>query len=429
MSFINYSESFKQFLKNSDCKVANILHKINQKYETNHNFTSGLITDSKIDYVTFRTDGSISYLPKAKKHKVNDNGDWSREGRQNGAASKVIRKLFTKKGLTLLKDTDFECFSNNYKYNFNEEGYKFELLPNKEIKNIYDEELICVTGTLGGSCMNKETDYLDMYEACEDLQILVLRNKEENLCGRALLWTIEDIKFLDRFYVFQDFQYEMFLKYVEDNNLWRRKYYKTYDNKTTFINPEGEEVEKYLMIKLNTDFDEFPYIDTFTYGGNGYITNNDAEDLYNYCQTDGNRDYNNDEDTRWDEINNIYIDEEEAVYIDKGERRGSVTHQDNTVLIGSYYWYIDDQDIIEINNKWYEKSDDDIIYVNDEWVMLDDCVIDEDTQRYILETDTVKINDKYYRTDSDNIVEINGDYYLTDSEDIVMSEDGEYELA
>lgn len=162
-----YSSSFLAFLrkKRFESKVARLLYAHYENSISNDRYFQQayelIVTLSEVNYITFRTDGSISYLPNGKEHKQSVSGDWSRDNRQHGKAAKIIRKLFTKNALRLFTDKDFEVFSNFYKSSFSDNGYKLELLPRNKIKSIYDANLEDGGGTLNGSCMNGDSSYLD----------------------------------------------------------------------------------------------------------------------------------------------------------------------------------------------------------------------------------------------------------------------------
>jgi len=282
MQKIVYSSSFLQFIKSSDCKIASILYRLYSK-----RYSPLMLTNEHVNYLTFRTDGTISFLPNGKGHVVNeDTGEWKRDNRQNGKPGKVIRKLFAERVQKLFKDSDFECFTNQYKANFNDDGYKFDLLGNTDIADIYEATRKPGEGSLNNSCMNGDSEYLDIYTNCDQLKILVLRNQKGELCGRALIWTIdENITIMDRIYISDDFMYDKFLSYCDDKKWWRKKHYKTYDYKDIFITPAGEEVEKTFKIYTDTDQSQFPYTDTFQYGEDGLISNyNGYQYTYNRLQ-------------------------------------------------------------------------------------------------------------------------------------------------
>lgn len=439
MQKLIYSESFIEFLRNSECRIANILYRLHNKH-----YDSLILTSNEVNYLTFRNDGTISYLPNGKELKYSDDGQWSRDGRQNGKPAKIIRKLFCSKVQKWFKDADFECFTNAYKANFNEDGYCFELLDNEQIPDVYEMERGIGEGSLNNSCMNGDSEYLSIYKNCDKLQILILKNKNGLLCGRALVWKIsDDITLMDRVYVTQDFMYDKFLSYAA-GKYWRKKDYKSYDNKQTFVNLLGEEINKTFTVYTDTDFCQYPYIDTFSYGDDGSLNNSGGQ--YSYNCTDGEREGGEDdhEGEIYDEINDEYISEYDATYITAGEMRyrDRYCHSDNCVSVGDDYYHEDDDNIVEVGGSWYTKDSEELCEVNGEFELLDDCVFSqmddcyylnddcvhcEDIDDYILETESVKIDGDYYHEDSDKIVKIEGDYYLIDSDEVELK-DGEYIL-
>lgn len=444
MSNIHYSESFKKFLLNSDCKIAKILYRLNCK-----RYDSILLTDKEINYITFRTDGTISFLPSGKEHFTTDTGEWKRENRQNGKPSKVIRKIMCKKMQSWFTDSDYESFANQYKANYCADGYKFELLNNNHIPDVYEMDMADGEGSIRGSCMNGDSKYLGIYKNCDKLQILILKNKEGLLSGRALVWKISDeITLMDRIYVSQDFQYDLFLSYAKDQMWYRKENYKTYDYKESFVSPSGELIRKQFTIQTDTTFDYYPYIDTFQYGGDGYL-NNYWDGYYTYNNTDGTRQEEEEENhdrESYDDLNDEWIDNDNACYIEDGDSRyrGRTTNIDNCVMVGDSWYHEHDSHIIEVNGEWYTKDDPGICEVGHDYYLMEDCVYSEyDSCFYLMEdcvysehhnsgilsSDSIEVNDEYYHTDDigELIVKIEDDYYLIDSEDIECV-NGEYQL-
>ncbi len=417
MKQINYSTSFVQFLQKGETKISRLLYSAyhNTRYDYRYKVFDLLLNDSEIDYLTFRNNGNISYLPKGKKHVVNENGEWSRENRQEGKSAKIIKKLFTAKALKLFKDKDFELFSNTYKSEFSSEGFKLELLDNKQIPKVYDMDRCNGEGSLQGSCMNNDIEYLDIYKHCDKLSILILTDKDGLLCGRSLIWDIdENTKLMDRIYVTHDWQYEYFISYAVKNKFWHKQYYKTYDNKSLFIDNIGEKQEKTFKIFTNTDYSAYPYIDTFSYGDDGFLTNTCNYSTYTYNNTDGTRDGEEDDHANeiYDDIEDEYIDEDDAIQIERGDKRGFYTHVRNTIEINGLTWWKDDDEITYVSSR-------------EDYYHIDDTVYcDSEGETYHIE-DVVFINDEYYPSDSDDIIEVNDTWYLKDSEDIILI-DGEY---
>lgn len=424
---ITYSTSFIEFLRNSDCRVAKLL--VNAHYALLNDKNSAyryMVTNEVIDHITFRNDGTISYLPAGKVHKENEAGDWAREGRQNGKPAKVIAKLFTLNALKMLHIKEFECFTNEYKAEYNNEGYSFAVLPNNKVPSVYSMERAEGGGSLNDSCMNGDSKYMDIYRYCGSLKILTLKNEGDELCGRALVWQISDeLTIMDRIYVTKDFMYNMFLEYAKKQGWFHKKHYKTYDHKQLFITPEGEEVHKLLTVKTNTDFDKYPYIDTFSYGDDGSL-NNYGDGCYEYNHTEGGRTDKEEEDDHegetYDDINERWISEDDAIYIDRGDRRyrDRYCHVDNCINAQDGNWYYeDDSTIVEVNGRYYPKDSDEIKEVDGEWYdaddvvyseydgedyLMDDCIYSDYHESYLLKIDAVKVGDAIYH--KDDVVEV-----------------------
>lgn len=434
MKKVIYSSSFIEFLRNSDCKVAKFLYRLNRK-----RYSPNLLTIDEINFLTFRKDGTISYLPSGKEIVYNTDGEWSKEGRQNGKPSKVIRKIFSQRALSMFKDADFECFTNAYKANFNDAGYTFELLQSSEIPGVYDMDRATGEGSLNNSCMNGDTDYLDIYKKCKVLQILTLKDTNGLLCGRSLVWKISDtITLMDRVYVSQDFMYDMFITHAKKADYWHKKDYRSYDNKTTFIMPCGKESENTFIINTDTDFSYYPYIDTFQYGGDGFLTNEDNS-TYTYNNTDGSRDGDDEEDEHegevYDDVNDEWISEDDSCYIEEGESRyrGRTCHYDYCVMVGDSYYHLDDSNICQVNGNYYTTDDSDICEIDGDYHLLEDCIYCErDSQYYlsedcvyceddeedVLSSEAIEIDGKWYHEESEKITKIDGEYYLIDSDEV-----------
>ena len=408
---VHYSSSFRNFLSKREGKVADVLYRTLSKRAYRSNFSSVIVTNKEIDYLTFRNDGTISYLPSGKEHLVTEDGEWSREGRQTGRAGKVIRKLFTPRALRMFKDSDFESFTNQYKASFADD-FKIEIWDRHKIKDVYDMDIIDGDGTLNNSCMNGDSDYLDIYEECERLRIVVILNPEGKLAARALLWTIsDDVVFMDRFYVAHDYLFDMMRNFAIDNGFYYKRDFKSYDSKTHMICPDGECKDFRWTILTNTSCDAYPYIDTFSYGSDGSL-NNYGSGEYTYCNTGGTRE--GDEETLYDSIAECDIDYDDAVEVNRGRYRGDWTHIDNTVVIGCNRWWTEDDDIVYISGEYYEKDSDDIVEIDGDYYLIDDCCYSDFTDSWHLKADCVESDHHSTWIPKDDAVEVCGEYYHKD---------------
>jgi hypothetical protein len=472
---VNYSTSFLDFLKlNADTNViARLLYK-HWIYKHGRPAYRYMITTNEIDYITFRNDGTISYLPNGKEHVKNDDGTWSKDNRQNGKPAKVIRKLFTARAQKLLKDSDFESFTNKYKSAFNNESFTFSIIPNTEIANIYrlsSAKRMQGDASLNESCMNNENrNFFDIYTNCKSLRMVVCYNADNLLAGRALLWNLKDsegndVVLLDRIYAAQDFIYELFINYAKKNNMWRKVKYSSRSEQQLFYTPNDVRMCESFRVYTPTDFDAYPYIDTFQYGGNGFLSNDNDGTCYEYDCTAGGRSGDSDEyeeeenNTIWDEINDEDISEDDAIQIERGSHRGQWTHVNETVNIGCYVWYREDEEIIYLSSRGQYYHRDDVVYcehdsedyhiddcvetIDNEWILSNESITTEDGNVYhedddrIIEIDNLWYEkdsddvcfidslDAYYLKSDDSIIEIDGDYYHIDEDDII-SIDGNY---
>ena len=381
------SDSFLNFLMQSKKgTIENFIYRALYHGWQGHKADRFMITTEYINYLTLRDDGTISYLPAGKEHVTTENRTWSRKNRQNGAPSRVIRKLLTPNAQKLFKDSDYEAFANSYKSACDAECKTFEIWENKRIPEAYcmDRE---EGGTLGDSCMNGDRSYLSIYKHCPHVRILVLINNCGDLAGRALLWNIDDGKTLmDRVYVAKDYYYDMFLDYAEKNDYVRKVEYKSFREKDRFVY-KGETFYRQYKIYTSTDYSYYPYIDTFSYGDDGFITNCSGYQ-YEYTCTNGEREG---EDSYICAISGDRLHEDDAVYIEHGQFRGEYIHVDYTVycVTDDERYYSDDTRLVKVGDSYYRKDDDDIVEVDGDYHHVDDVVWSEFHGEYLLCDDAI----------------------------------------
>jgi hypothetical protein len=416
-----FSESFFTFIsKNaSENKVSKFLYNLSCMYVRGYQLPYKLLTTNEINYLTMRTDGTISYLPKGKPHLINEEtGSWQREGRQNGKPSKVIKKIFTPLALKMFNDTDFENFANLYKAESEASQTTFEILDSSEISNVYDMERSEGGAGLNNSCMNNHGSYMDIYNS-DKIKIIVLKNKGGKLCGRAILWQVtNEIQLVDRIYCAKDEQYNLFIDFIKENKFHYKQDYKSYNNKTAFIDSNGNNYNKVYKIYLGTDCDYYPYIDTFCFGGDGYLTNDESgETTYIYQSTCGDREEN---ENYYCEISGNYYEEDDVRYIERGEYRGHYIHCDYAVWLEDVccYMYQEDKDVVYIDGDYYHISNDTIIEIDGTYYFTDseDVCYCEDTEQYCLIEDCIYVDNGnfngYYQ--KENVREVCGNYFHID---------------
>jgi hypothetical protein len=294
--------------------------------------------------------------------------------------------------------------------------------------------------------MNQD-NYFDIYKNCPHLRILTMTNKDGLLAGRALVWNVETekhgkITFMDRIYVVEDYMYEMFLNYAHENGWWRKSEYRKYERRGAWVNPETDKEEEiWVKIHTPTDFTSYPYIDTFSYGGDGYLQNRQANNyIYTYNETNGGRegDSNYDEDHEddhegeiYDEIADEWISEDDYVHLHHlGERqyRERNTHRHNAVQAllptrSTGWFHENDDNVVCVSGRYYHTDHEDVVCREDgDWDLSENCVL--------CETDS-----EYYESDDSNMFKSSeGLYYHKENDDDVIfvqnrkeGEEGTYE--
>lgn len=326
----------------------------------------------------------LSYLPKGKEPEYASDGVWSRTNRQTAKPARLIQKLLVQK----FTCKEFEDFSNYFRSEIMHSG-EFVILSGSDITRYYNRENYEEeSGTLGNSCMRYESceDYFKVYE--DHAKMLVIM-KDNKILGRALLWEMSDkITLMDRIYTAYDYLYSTFITYAEEHKWWHR------DNNSLLNDGDPQywltPDDNYMMatsrefqIKLDKQYDYFPYMDSFRYYHQdaNLLSTNPLEDTCCLSNTDGswnerypwtcdccgNIFYSDCEDETPDEImysdyEDRYLCEDCAVWNDYLESyisrysdmaKLSISQLDDTLVPKSY---LDDHDIIEIDNHYFESD-------------------------------------------------------------------------
>ncbi len=324
----------------------------------------------------------LSYLPKGKEPEYASDGIWSRANRQTAKPARLIQKLLVQK----FTCKEFEDFSNYFRSEIMHSG-EFVILSGSDITKYYNRENYEEeSGTLGNSCMRYGSceDYFKVYE--DHAKMLVIM-KEDKILGRALLWEVSDkITLMDRIYTAYDYLYSTFITYAEEHKWWHR------DNNSLlndgdaqyWLTPDDNymiAISREFQIKLDKRYDHFPYMDSFRYydRDSNLLSTNPLEDTCCLSNTDGSwcerypwtcdccgaTFYSDCEDESPDEImysdyEDRYLCEDCAVWNDYLESyisrysdmvKLSVSQLDDTWVPRSY---LDDRDIIEIDNHYFE---------------------------------------------------------------------------
>lgn len=362
---------------------------------------NSLITD-EARMLTYRAASlTISFLPKGKEPKYSEEGVWSREGRQESKPSKLIQRILKHE----YKCKEFEDFANWIKNELFNSG-EFKLVTGSNITKYYNRDnYYRNAGTLGNSCMRYDSceSYFEIYEDCAKMLGCF---KDNLLMGRAIVWELPEGTFMDRVYTCEDFLEAQFIEYAQEHKWYYRQNNHLLDtgDKQYWYGPEDNYAEsKYikLTVKLNKEYEYFPYLDSFRYvtEDKDYISTNPDDGAYTADCTDG---YLNDNDR--EEYTCTCCGEVAYGYSDEGPS-GWVYSQ--------YYddWLCPDCAVYcEWLDDWFSKSEEfisiDITSSRTEEIPL--CYI-KDNDDYVL------INDKwYYIWDPKVLVDENGKHYIAE---------------
>jgi hypothetical protein len=345
------------------------------------------------NYVTMRGE-MCSFLPKGKPHMVNDEGTWRREGRQEMKPAKLARKILPDEYTEALSEKDFETFNNMVRsyigINGDEDGegrtVQLEVVSGKDIRKYYYEEnyskLADSSSNLWGSCMRYEScqDYFDIFVE-NNVKMLIAKDVFGKVVGRALLWECTNgRKAMDTIYTPERLR-PMFIKWAIDNEHYYKSQQSCHHHEfDMFAGSPCDDWEATIQLD-DSDFSEYPYMDTFMYLNDDNHTLSNREGCHKLVLRDTSGGFERC-GVVYDDLDDTDIDEDYAVYI--SYHTGSVswsgtTHIDNTVMT-RYSGRILERDSIEVDGHYYAEGDENIVYVDsrNEYYHVDDTVVTED---------------------------------------------------
>jgi hypothetical protein len=262
---------------------------------------------------------------------TNESGEWLRNGRQEGKPARTIQKLLSPTAKRLFSPKDWEQFSSLYNGHFESCG-EVQLHPSCEIADIYNY----ARQSFGSSCMQgeEERDFLRFYEVGGEMVQIVTLIEDETLHARAIVWNVDGQMICDRIYGAE--------KHVERIKafIWSMggicKAKQNYTHKTLFEDADGNTFERLIQFRYPTESAvQFPYLDTFTYGWDGFLSNyEDERTCYEYTSTEGNR---KGDSRRL--INGRRVDDSECVWCGYDER------------------YLLRTDAVRVQGEWYRAED------------------------------------------------------------------------
>ena len=218
---------------------------------------------------------------------------------------KGLKKFFKIHGQKL---TDEEVKDASNRLNADVSDFKLKIVTGKDIDKYYHYKSYddaFDTNSLGNSCMRgddaQDGDFFEVYK--EHASMLILHNEDTDLIiGRAILWNgaeslhnYEDeslkrgdtVDIMDRIYSSESV-YSIFKDWALENNYYRKRY-QSYNNETLWRSPRtGDVVELEFSLDINlNDYDNVPYMDTFAWGDDDVVINEEGYGWYTARSTEG----------------------------------------------------------------------------------------------------------------------------------------------
>jgi len=309
--YLDYSPRFseKLFDISDKSKLAEFLHDLESEYLDDDKLTQNYIdTTDREDMVSYvpqdRYDKSLSENPDSIKD------PYTMKGRGETRIGRLVRGLCSLVNHPVT-DQEIEQFVNLYKSKVVSTDETWELVSGEKIKYWYNEENYLEghgNGPLGRSCMADEEsqDFFDIYINSDSCQLLILTKKDDlddkKLIGRALVWKptksslsrLEGVEyFMDRVYCMKDSDEVKFNNYADEKGFLRKKRNNSDNNTGMIFLLKGNEVRCKLVVDVDGDCDEYPYIDTlkFLNSDKNELSNIGYHNGYELEDTDGNCDH------------------------------------------------------------------------------------------------------------------------------------------
>jgi hypothetical protein len=189
-------------------------------------------------------------------------------------------RAILKKANVDFKDSEIEDFVYKYRAEVAKLGdvfSRFKILEGEDIRKYYHKDKYeNDKGTLGSSCMRypRCQEYFDIYVKNTDqcnLVVLMSDEKDDAICGRAILWTDhEGRRLMDRIYTNRTQDEQLFKEFAKKNRFYHKRNQNMNEDEP-FITPDGEVESIATKIVLSVArYEYFPYMDSFKYFYEGF---------------------------------------------------------------------------------------------------------------------------------------------------------------
>lgn len=193
-------------------------------------------------------------------------------GRGEIKIGKIINYICTLRGIKIT-DVQREEFINMWKSSTENSSIVFKLVQGDDIAKYYNaEKYYNLSGSLGSSCMREEKNSLfKIYSKNpKKVKLLLYVDGDDKIHGRALVWKVkispcESKYFMDRIYTNRDSDLNRFKQFADAEGWFYKKSASSLDNQNIFFVYRGTQVAGEVVVKLEGDFESYPYLDTLSF--------------------------------------------------------------------------------------------------------------------------------------------------------------------
>jgi len=266
--------------------------------------------------VSSQDKSKISYLTYERAEQIEESDLWHSSKRFHAKPGGFVSKVFNN-----VSGRDVEIFSTLFRNLSCRPEFSFSVVRGESIRSLYHYDAYeSDCGSLGASCMRYDgcQDYMDLYvENRDKVSMLAMKNSEDGLIGRALLWDFDGYKIMDRIYTTNDEKYAFYFKEWAKKNNYLYKSGQNWFDTMSFDGTDGKKQTLKLSIKLASfDYHRYPYMDTFKFYSpeSGAFSNYQPEGrFYTLCAPDGSR-YGSDY-LVLDAIDGVFRYRNDAIYV------------------------------------------------------------------------------------------------------------------
>lgn len=205
----------------------------------------------------------MEYIQESRLSRFKDDF-WSEELRAKYATKKKIRGVIS--GMCNLSDSEM----GTTLFMFGKSDMEVSILDGYDILDVFNEDNIVNSGSLGNSCMmGKDDSFFDVY--VENARCAVVKNDDGKIVLRAMIWTLHNdnnsntIEFLDRIYSADDSIIPMLQQWASKKGMYCLN--SQNHSSTRFVSPNGEKewTGDWHVRVTDNDYENYPYIDTYCY--------------------------------------------------------------------------------------------------------------------------------------------------------------------